>query len=121
MNGLSLYIKEKLKESKKHPVVLKELETEDYIYTAIDGQIIQVEKTKIPIMIESEPMIMENEKEYEIDWHLDDAMKMNTNEWVDFDRVDMDKLEKLLDEYMNEYLNKKDGCNNELVNRNEKE
>ena len=108
MSGLNLYIKEKLKESKKHPVVLKELETENHIYVAIDGQIIQIEKTKkIPTMMESEPMIMENEKEYEIDWHLDDAMKMNTNEWVDFDRVDMDKLEKLLDEYINEYLNKK--------------
>ena len=34
-------------------------------------------------------------------------MEMNTDKWVDFDRVDMDKLEKLLDEYMNEYLNKK--------------
>ena len=108
MSGLSLYIKEKLKESKKHPVVLKELETENHIYAAIDGQIIQIEKTKkIPTMMESEPMIMENEKEYEIDWHLDDAMKMHTNEWVDFDRVDMDKLEILLDEYINEYLNKK--------------
>lgn len=50
------------------------------------------------------PKIIEND---DIDWHLDDAMKMNTNEWVYFNRVDMDKLEKLLDEYMNEYLNKK--------------
>lgn len=48
-------------------------------------------------------------------------MEMNTDKWVDFDGVDIDKLLKLLDEYMNEYLNKKDGCNNELVNRNEKE
>ena len=46
MSGLSLYIKEKLRESKKHPVVLKELETENHIYAAIDGQIIQIEKTK---------------------------------------------------------------------------
>ena len=62
------------------------------------------------------PNIIENN---EIDWHLDDAIQMNTDKWVDFDGVDIDELLKLLDEYMNEYLNKKDGCNNELVNKNE--
>lgn len=62
------------------------------------------------------PKIIEND---EIDWHIDDAIKMNTTEWIDFDSVDMDKLEKLLDEYLNESLNKNGSDVNELVDKNE--